>query len=58
MVLPDVQPYIGRFTSNNFNCSLLVVPSFANGGNLFVLPIILQNDCIETESYRIISGIN
>jgi len=50
MVLPDVQPYIGRFTSNNFNCSLLVVPSFANGGNLFVLPIILQNDCIETES--------
>jgi len=49
MVLPDVQPYIGRFTSNNFNCSLLVV-AFANGGNLFVLPIILQNDCIETES--------
>jgi len=26
------------FTSNNFNYSLLVAPSFANGGNLFVLP--------------------
>ena len=30
---------ICRFTSNNFNYSLLVAPSFANGGNLFVLPI-------------------
>ena len=30
---------IYRFTLNNFNYSLLVVPSFANGGNLFVLPI-------------------
>ena len=28
---------ICRFTSNNLNYSLLVVPSFANGGNLFVI---------------------
>ena len=32
---------ICHFTSNNFNYNLLVVPSFANGGNLFVLPIFL-----------------
>ena len=30
---------ICRFTSNNFNYSLLVAPSFANGRNLFVLPL-------------------
>jgi len=30
---------ICRFTSNNFNYNLLVAPSFANGENLFVLPI-------------------
>jgi len=39
MVLPDVQSYDRRFTSNNFNYSLLVAPSFANGGNLFILPM-------------------
>ena len=33
---------ICRFTSNNFNYNLLVAPSFANGGNLFVLPIFWQ----------------
>ena len=30
---------ICRLTSNNFNYSLLMAPSFANGGNLFVLLI-------------------
>jgi len=30
---------ICHFISNNFNYSLLVAPSFVNGGNLFVLPI-------------------
>ena len=30
---------ICHFTLNNFNYNLLVAPSFANGGNLFVLPI-------------------
>ena len=30
--------------SNNFNYSLLVAPSFANGGNLFVLPIIFYDN--------------
>ena len=42
MVLPDVQSMIYRFISNNFNYSLLVTPSFANGGNLFV-PNTLHN---------------
>ena len=39
---------IYRFTSNNFNYSLLMAPSFANGGNLFVLPI--KSACISAAS--------
>jgi len=36
---------ICRFTSNNFNYSLLVAPSFANDGNLFVFPIYYEELC-------------
>ena len=34
--------YVVLHQTINFNYSLLVAPSFANGGNLFILPIIFQ----------------
>jgi len=39
MMLPDVQSYDMSFYIKQFYYSLLIAPSFANGGNLFVHPI-------------------
>jgi len=51
MVLPDVQSYDMSFY-NNFNYNLLMAPSFANGENLFVLPIVDNFLFVQRRTHR------